>query len=78
MVDFEYGGANCAAYDIGNHFCEFAGHYYSTHLLFTYRNSPSLVCIHQAVCSNKVLNVLLYLVVMFPTNIICTVLTLIM
>jgi ethanolamine kinase len=25
MVDFEYGGANCAAYDIGNHFCEFAG-----------------------------------------------------
>jgi ethanolamine kinase len=25
MVDFEYGGPNCAAYDIGNHFCEFAG-----------------------------------------------------
>ena len=25
MVDYEYGGPNPAAYDIGNHFCEFAG-----------------------------------------------------
>ena len=25
MIDYEYGGANAAAYDIGNHFCEFAG-----------------------------------------------------
>ncbi|CAI8035050.1 Ethanolamine kinase 2 [Geodia barretti] len=25
MVDYEYGGPNLAAYDIGNHFCEFAG-----------------------------------------------------
>ena len=33
MVDFEYGGANCAAYDIGNHFCEFAGLIVEIHCL---------------------------------------------
>jgi hypothetical protein len=25
MIDFEYGGPNFLAYDIANHFCEFAG-----------------------------------------------------
>ena len=25
MIDFEYGGPNYLAYDIANHFCEFAG-----------------------------------------------------
>ncbi len=25
LIDFEYGGPNVAAFDIGNHFCEFAG-----------------------------------------------------
>ena len=25
MIDFEYGGSNYLAYDIANHFCEFAG-----------------------------------------------------
>ena len=25
LIDFEYGGANYQAFDIGDHFCEFAG-----------------------------------------------------
>ena len=36
MIDFEYGGPNYLAYDIANHFCEFAGGY---NLIHVYRIS---------------------------------------
>lgn len=44
MVDFEYGGANCAAYDIGNHFCEFAGQFIL--LSVKYRGGGRMKTVH--------------------------------
>ncbi len=39
FIDYEYAGQNFQAFDIGNHFTEFAGVFHSIYLLFPLDNS---------------------------------------